>query len=79
MHMKAIVRGAQCATKIRKYDIALKWIEHGLLEEPEHAELLKLRQETELLKVGIMIMTSTVSIPQLTSDCSELKLSLAMK
>ncbi|XP_067928337.1 tetratricopeptide repeat protein 4-like isoform X1 [Watersipora subatra] len=49
-HMKAIVRGANCACKMRKFAIALRWIESGLLIDPSHQELLNLRQTCEKLQ-----------------------------
>ncbi|KAF6020773.1 TTC4 [Bugula neritina] len=50
-HMKAIIRGVHCAKKIRKYDIALRWIDDGLLIDSTNEELLKLRHESEKLKL----------------------------
>ena len=44
--------GANCANKMTKYDIALRWIEDGLQIDSTHEELLALRQTCEKLKVG---------------------------
>lgn len=43
--------GVQCCIKLSRFEIAQKWINDGLLLEPEHKELLKLSEECELLKV----------------------------
>ena len=38
-----------------KYDIALRWIEDGLLIDPTHEELLKMRQACEKSKVRFSV------------------------
>lgn len=45
------VTGAQCAQKMSKYDIALRWVEDGLLLDSTHQELLKMRAACEKSKV----------------------------
>ena len=38
-----------------KYDIALRWIEDGLLIDPTHEELLKMRQACEKSNVRFSV------------------------
>ena len=43
--MKAIIRGAQCHSKMKHYADCRDWCDQGLELEAAHEELLKLRQE----------------------------------
>lgn len=66
--------------KISEYDLTLRWIDEGLLLEPDHSELLKLKTECERLKVGslafVIVIVSfiiVISTRTMMSGCSNNK------
>ena len=44
-HMKAIVRGSHCHSQLKHFSACKEWCDLGLQIDPQHPELLKLRQE----------------------------------
>ncbi|XP_076440604.1 tetratricopeptide repeat protein 4-like [Babylonia areolata] len=42
-HMKAIVRGALCCDKMKKYEDTVRWCDAGFMVEPSHKELSELK------------------------------------
>ena len=45
-HMKAIVRGAECQSRLKHFNACVEWCEQGLEIDPQHQQLLKLRQDS---------------------------------
>eukprot|EP00092_Neocalanus_flemingeri_P038879 GFUD01042327.1.p1 GENE.GFUD01042327.1~~GFUD01042327.1.p1 ORF type:complete len:397 (+),score=144.01 GFUD01042327.1:95-1285(+) len=45
-HMKAVLRGAQCCSKLKHYKECIEWCDKGLEVDSTHTELLKLRAES---------------------------------
>lgn len=56
------VTGVQCCMKISQFDMAVRWVDEGLLLEPENSELLKLKSECEKLKVGLLMLDSNTRL-----------------
>ena len=45
-HMKAIVRGAECQSRLSHFPACIEWCDRGLEVDSQHQQLLKLRQES---------------------------------
>ncbi|XP_059139193.1 tetratricopeptide repeat protein 4-like isoform X2 [Physella acuta] len=46
-HLKAIIRGANCCYKMSKYGDAVRWCDAALMVDPENAEILDLRVQSD--------------------------------
>ena len=51
-HMKAILRGVHCCTKLGRSAEALVWCDRGLVIDPTHAELVRLHHAATAQQVG---------------------------
>ena len=52
-HMKAILRGVQCCTKLGRSAEALTWCDRGLAIDATHAELVKMHHAATAQQVGV--------------------------